>query len=357
MVPEPTNFSPCWVTISASASRPNVRRRSCSRLGGPASAPLWCAASWRQDRRGGRVPRGRRGRRWRAYSRHMGYGRRWSRKRRQACWGGGPRARGSGWLVIASHSAPKGRGSAGIVRPRGAWQAGRACPGSRPRWMAAPSRLHRETPGHVPDGLDLRGVLAEVVDVAVAPPVPAAMRVHGAAGNLREQDHKPVGVGVAGKSALLDEGVADGLPRLVAAMQRDMQPAAWMTCAIIRYVDRALSGEPVGDTLVEGRLIEGDECSRQTWRGIGEGRAIDPFEDRLRLIVVAGADIRLLGKAAGSPVRLGQEGVTALLLDKRHVRLRHAGSGIEALVRLHYGAEHGLIVVAGEEIDLVIGKA
>src|SRR6478672_2415630 len=34
--------------------RPGCRA---ARLGGPGSAPLWCAASWRQDRRGGRAPR------------------------------------------------------------------------------------------------------------------------------------------------------------------------------------------------------------------------------------------------------------------------------------------------------------
>src|SRR4029077_9968104 len=44
---------------------------------------------------------------------------------------------------------------------------------STPQWMEAPSRLHRQALGHGPDGLYLRGVLAEIVDVAIAPPVPA----------------------------------------------------------------------------------------------------------------------------------------------------------------------------------------
>src|SRR4029077_8609658 len=154
----------------------------------------------------------------------------------------------------AADNAPKGRNSAEAARARGAWRAGRARFVSAPPWVGALSRLHRQALGHGPDGLYLRGVLAEIVDVAIAPPVPAAMRVHHAPGDLREQDDEPVGVGVVGKACLLDEGVADGLARLVAAMQRDVQAATGMVCAILRDIDDALGGEPVGDAGVEGRL-------------------------------------------------------------------------------------------------------
>ena len=87
---------------------------------------------------------------------------------------------------IARHSGPKGRDSAGRDRARGAWQVYNACLGLPPLWMADPSRLHRKTPGHVPDRLNLRRVLCQIVDIAVAPPVPTAMWVHRAPGDLRE---------------------------------------------------------------------------------------------------------------------------------------------------------------------------
>ena len=43
--------------------------------------------------------------------------------------------------------------------------------------------------------------------------------------------------------------------------------------------------------------------------------------------------------------------------DKCHIRVRHARRGVEALRSLDHGTLHGLILVAGEEIDLVVGKA
>jgi hypothetical protein len=41
-------------------------------------------------------------------------------------------------------------------------------------------------PAMSPDGLNLRRVLVEIIDVAIAPQVQAAMRVHGATSDLRE---------------------------------------------------------------------------------------------------------------------------------------------------------------------------
>ena len=84
--------------------------------------------------------------------------------------------------------------------------------------MAVPSRLRRQALGHGPDSGNLRRVLAEIVDIAIAPPVPAAMRIDHAPGNLRKKDHEPVGIGIAGKAVLLDKRVADALPRLLAAV-------------------------------------------------------------------------------------------------------------------------------------------
>src|SRR5688572_8968906 len=127
--------------------------------------------------------------------------------------------------------------------------------------MAVPSRLRRQALGHSPDGCDLRRVLAEIIDVAIAPPVPTATRIDHAPRDLWEKDHEPVGVGVAGKAASLDKGVAHALPRLLAAMKCDMQPAAWMALAVRRDVNDSLRGEPIGHALAEGRLVENDELA------------------------------------------------------------------------------------------------
>ena len=135
-----------------------------------------------------------------------------------------------------------------------------------------------------------------------------------------------------------------------------MQPAAGIARAVLGNIDDALGGKPVGHALAEGRLVENDELPSWAWQRIGERRAIDPFKDRLRLVVVAVADKGLLGEAAGRAFRLGQEGVAALPLDQCHARLGHAGGGVEALGRLDHGPLNGLILIAGEEIDLVVGE-
>src|SRR5688572_16496518 len=111
--------------------------------------------------------------------------------------------------------------------------------------MAVPSRLRRQALGHGPDGCDLRRVLAEIIDVAIAPPVPTGTRIDHAPRAVWERDREPVGVGVAGKAASLDQRVAHALPRLLAAMKRDMQPAVWMALAVRRDVNDSLRGKPV----------------------------------------------------------------------------------------------------------------
>src|SRR4030042_1924390 len=60
---------------------------------------------------------------------------------------------------------------------------------------------------------------------------------------------------------------------------------------------------------------------------------------------------------AKTPPPLGDEGVAALLLHQREVARRHADLLVEALRRLHDRASHGLILVAGEEVDVVVAKA
>src|SRR3970282_2782146 len=80
----------------------------------------------------------------------------------------------------------------------------------------------------------------------IPPPVPAALRIDPRDRlRLREEDDEPVLVGDLGVAGLLDEGVAHRLPRLLAAMERDMDPAACLLGAARRDIDAPLVGEAV----------------------------------------------------------------------------------------------------------------
>src|SRR4029079_1987075 len=98
----------------------------------------------------------------------------------------------------------------------------------------------RQTLDHLTDRFALRRVLAEIVESRVAPPIPAALRVNQARRrDLRKQHDQPVGVGELGKAGLLDQSVADSLPRLLAAMEHDMHAAARSVRAGLRHIHHA----------------------------------------------------------------------------------------------------------------------
>ncbi len=80
---------------------------------------------------------------------------------------------------------------------------------------------------------------------------------------------------------------------------------------------RAARGRNVDDTLVgkaitrfgEGLLVEGDKRALRLGRGRFE-RAVDPAENGVRLVVVAIAYIRLLGKAARGTAVFSDKGTS-----------------------------------------------
>src|SRR5262245_28183977 len=114
---------------------------------------------------------------------------------------------------------------------------------------------------HGPDRPDLGRVLAEIVEPGIATPIPAAMRVERARLDLREEDDEPVLVGDIGEARLHDEGVADLLARLLAAMEHGMDAAAGLAGAALGNEDHALIGEAVARA---GKiaLVEYDEAAR-----------------------------------------------------------------------------------------------
>src|SRR5262245_27113304 len=103
----------------------------------------------------------------------------------------------------------------------------------------------RKALDHGPDRPDLGRVLAEIVEAGIAPPIPAAVRVERARLDLGEEDDEPVLIDDVGEARLHDEGIADLLARLLAAMEHDVDAAAGLICAAIGNKDHALIGEPV----------------------------------------------------------------------------------------------------------------
>src|SRR5262249_52028929 len=173
-----------------------------------------------------------------------------------------------------------------------------------------------------PDGGYLGSILAEIVEVGITPPVPAALRVDRARFGLGEEDYEPVRIGDLGVARFLDELVAHRLARLLATVECDMDAAAPLRRAGRGDIDHALVGEAVASPGA-GLLVGHDELASR-FRGVILERAIDPVEDGLWLIVVAVADIGLGRDATGCSALLGAESVAALLLHQVDVRLRHA---------------------------------
>lgn len=116
-----------------------------------------------------------------------------------------------------------------------------------------------------------------VVRIAIASPIPAAIRIGQRRMGLRIENDQTVAVGPALIFGLAAELVAYQIGGLLAAMEGDMHPAAFASGTTRRYVDEAgLVRTVCGGVGQEFALIEFDQLAARRRCGRVEG-IIDLF--------------------------------------------------------------------------------
>ena len=225
--------------------------------------------------------------------------------------------------------------------------------------MAARKRRGRVAAGdavdHGFDGHHLAAALGREVDVVIAPPVPAAVRVGGGGGRLRVEDDDFIGVGPAVVAGVLIKRGADGGDVLLAAVEGHVQFAGLAGGAGGGHIGVAGAGHAVGggiEIAPERRLVEIDEGAAQGADVLGGERAVQPFENLAGGVEVAVVDVGAAVDAAGVAEIIGRH----RMFGGQIVFIADVGGGDVVAVHgfqiVHHRLLDGRIERAGKQVDL-----
>ena len=151
------------------------------------------------------------------------------------------------------------------------------------------------------DRCDLPPGLNGVIEIRVAPPIPAAKRVQrrteigpGIAHNgLWIEDDDTIGVGPLIIAGVFNISGLNGLEVLLAAMERDMHPARLLSRTRRRYINVTDLGHAVGSRRCRSRqlpLIKREELAGKRAGVLWIERSVSVLEDNPGLVVITVVD-------------------------------------------------------------------